>query len=59
VVATLIAPPSRLAVTSHVVREQVKPRIGVIVAAAQLCLLQKTVKLAGKTADEIITPISK
>jgi hypothetical protein len=59
VVATVRTPPSFLAVTSQAIREQAKPRTGVKVAAAQLCLLHISVKLAGSTAEEIMTPMSK
>jgi len=59
VLSTVRTPLSFLAVTSQAVKEQAKPRIGVKVAAAQLCLLHISVKLAGSTAEEIMTPMSK
>ena len=45
------------AVTSQAIREQVRPRTGLRVAAIMFCLLHIRVSVAGRTAEEIMTPI--
>ena len=49
-------PPCFLAVTSHAIREHMRPRMGERAAAARFCLLHIRVKLAGSTAEEMMTP---
>lgn len=50
-------PDCTFAVTSQPVREQARPRSGARVAAVRFCLRQSRVRAAGRTAEEIITPI--
>lgn len=50
-------PDCFLAVTSHAMRELARPRIGDRVAAIMFCLFHISVRVAGRTAEEIITPI--
>lgn len=53
------SPHSFLAVTSHAMSEQTKPRGGLKVAACQLKPDHMSVKVAGTTAEEIMTPIMR
>lgn len=46
-----------LAVTNHAMRELMRPRIGERVAAIVFCLLHISVRVAGMTAELIMTPI--
>jgi hypothetical protein len=59
VVSTVMAPLSLLAVMSHVVREHMSPRIGVLAAATAFWRFHKRVRDAGITAEEMRTPIYK
>ena len=59
VLATERLPYSFLAVTSQVVREQIRPRTGVSVAAIIFCFFHIRVRVAGSTAELIITPIMR
>lgn len=56
VLSTDRSPPCFLAVTSHAINEQIRPKMGERAAAARFCLLHIKVKQAGITADEMITP---
>jgi hypothetical protein len=57
--STLNEPPSLEAVTIQVIKEQTRPSGGLSIAAHLFCLVHMSVKVAGSTADEIITPIIK
>jgi len=50
-------PLSCCAVTSQAIKEQARPRGGLSIAAHLFCLLHMRVRVAGSTADEIMTPI--
>lgn len=57
VLSTERLPDSLLAVTSQAIREQTRPRIGDKVAATMFCPDQRRVRAAGKTAEDMMTPI--
>ncbi len=57
VLSTERLPYCFLAVTSHAVRELTSPRMGEKVAAMVFCLLHIKVRVAGMTAELMITPI--
>lgn len=57
VLSTVRSPPSFFAVTSQAMREQTNPRGGLKVAACQLRPDHMRVRVAGITAEEMITPI--
>lgn len=59
VLSTERFPNCFFAVTSQAMREQARPRKGVSVAAIKFCLLHMSERVAGRTADEMMTPISK
>ncbi len=59
VLLTERSPPSFFAVTSHAISEQTNPRGGLKVAACQLNPDHMRVKVAGITADEMMTPIMR
>ncbi len=59
VLATLRSPNSLFAVTSQAIKAHAKPRIGLSVAAIIFCLLHIRVKVIGRTADEMMTPINR
>ena len=59
VLATERFPVCFFAVTSQAVREQMRPRKGVKVAATVFCLLHIRERVAGRTADEMMTPIKR
>lgn len=56
VLATDRLPPCFFAVTSQAIREHTRPKMGERVAAARFCLLHIRVRVAGTTADEMMTP---
>ena len=53
------SPPSFLAVTSHAMSEHMRPSIGDNAAAARFCCFHIRDNVAGRTAEEIITPIMR
>lgn len=57
VLSTERLPYCFLAVTSQAIRELVRPRIGERVAAIMFCCFHIRVKAAGRTAEEMMTPI--
>ena len=57
VLSTERLPYCFLAVTSQAMRELMRPRIGDRVAAMVFCLLHIRVRVAGRTAELMITPI--
>lgn len=59
VLSTERLPCCLLAVTSQAMRELASPRIGERVAAIMFCLLHIKVRVAGRTAEEMMTPIIK
>ncbi len=59
VLSTERLPDCFLAVTSQAIRELMRPRIGERVAAIMFCCFHMRVRAAGRTADEIITPIMR
>jgi hypothetical protein len=52
-------PLSLLVVTSQAIREHVRPKIGVAVAATAFCHFHMTVRVAGMTAEDTMTPINR
>lgn len=52
-------PNCLFAVTSQAVRELARPRMGERVAAMVFCLLHIRVRVAGRTAELMMTPIIK
>ena len=57
VLSTLRLPNCLFAVTSQAIRELARPRIGERVAAMVFCLDHISVRVAGRTAEEMMTPI--
>jgi len=56
VLATERLPDSFLAVTSQAIRELARPRTGLRVAAIAFCFFHISVRVAGRTAEEMMTP---
>lgn len=52
-------PDCFLAVTSQAISELARPRMGERVAAMVFCLLHIRVRVAGRTAELMITPIMR
>ena len=57
--STLKVPLSLEAVTIQAIREKRRPRGGLSIAAHLFCFVHMSVKDAGSTAEEMITPIIK
>ena len=56
VLATERLPDSFWAVTSHAMSELARPRTGLSVAAMAFCFFHIKVRVAGRTAEEMMTP---
>lgn len=56
VLATEMLPDSFLAVTSQAIRELARPRTGLRAAAMAFCFFHIRVRVAGRTAEEMMTP---
>ncbi|OXV11251.1 hypothetical protein Egran_00994 [Elaphomyces granulatus] len=59
VVSTVSSPDSDFAVTSHAIRATARPRGGEAAAATQFWSFHNRVNAPGRTAEEMMTPISK
>ena len=56
VLATERVPYCFLAVTSQAIRAQARPSMGVRAAAARFCFFHIRVRVAGRTAEPMMTP---
>ncbi len=57
--STVRLPFCFLAVTSQVIKELMRPRMGERVAAIVFCCFHIRVRAAGRTAEDIMTPIMR